>query len=103
MILVILALFVWTAFFESRLLTLPLLEAMIEWKVGVVRVLLLPREEAMMAIVGWGLTLLAVLSYFLARAQQIPAWNVIAEHVVIGVSVIAITHYVGEWVHSTWS
>jgi VIT1/CCC1 family predicted Fe2+/Mn2+ transporter len=41
-----------------------------------------------------------VLSYFLARAQQIPAWKVIAEHVVIGVSVIAITHYVGDWIHS---
>jgi hypothetical protein len=32
--------------------------------------------------VVWGLTLLAVLSYLLARAQQISAWKVIAEHVV---------------------
>ncbi len=54
----------------------------------------------MMVSVGWGLTLLAGLSYFLALAQQIPAWKVIAEHVVIGVSVIAVTHYVGDWVHS---
>lgn len=50
MILIILALFVWTAFFESRMLTLPLLSAMIEWRDGVVLVLLLPREEAMIAI-----------------------------------------------------
>ena len=69
----------------------------------VVPVLLLPLEEAMTVSVGWGLTLLAVLSYLLARAQQIPAWTVIAEHVVIGVSVIAITHYMGEWIHSTLS
>ena len=62
----------------------------------VVPVLLLPLEEAMTVSVGWGLSLLAVLSYFLARAQQIPAWKVIAEHLVIGVSVIAITHYVGD-------
>ena len=48
----------------------------------------------------WGLSLLAVLSYLLARAQQIPAWKVFAEHVVIGVSVIAITHYVGDWIRS---
>jgi len=41
-----------------------------------------------------------VLSYLVARAQQIPAWKVIVEHVVIGVSVIAITHYVGAWIHS---
>lgn len=66
MILIILALFVWTAFFESRMRTLPLLSAMVEWRDGVVLVLLLPREEAMMAIVGCGLMLLAVMSYFLA-------------------------------------
>ena len=66
----------------------------------VVPVLLLPLEQAMMVSVAWGLTLLAGLSYFLARVQQITAWKVIAEHVVIGVSVIAITHYVGAWIHS---
>jgi VIT1/CCC1 family predicted Fe2+/Mn2+ transporter len=69
----------------------------------VVPVLLLPLEAAMMVSVGWGFTLLAVLSYFLARAQQISAWIVIAEHLLIGVSVIAITHYVGDWIHSTLS
>ena len=65
----------------------------------VVPVLMLPLEEAMMVSAGWGLTLLAVLSYLLARAQQIPAWNVIAEHVVIGVSVIMITHVLGDWIY----
>jgi hypothetical protein len=60
-------------------------------------------EDAMMVSVLWGLSLLAVLSYLLAQAQQIPAWKVIAEHVVIGVSVIAITHFVGDWIHATLS
>jgi VIT1/CCC1 family predicted Fe2+/Mn2+ transporter len=67
----------------------------------VVPVLLLSLEVAMTVSVVWGLTLLAVLSYLLARAQQIPAWKVIAEHVVIGVSVITITHFVGDWIHAT--
>ena len=53
--------------------------------------------------VVWGLPLLAVLSYLLARAQQISAWKVIAEHVVIGVNMIAITHYLGNWIHATLS
>ena len=66
-------------------------------------VLLLPLEQAMIVSVGWGLTLLALLSYRLALAQRIPAWKVIAEHVVIGVSVIAITHYLGDWIQSTLS
>ena len=64
-------------------------------------VLLLPLEEAMLVSIVWGITLLTALSYFLAQAQQIPAWKVITEHVVIGVSVIAVTHYVGDWIHST--
>ena len=62
-------------------------------------VLSLPLEDAMMVSVVWGLSLLAVLSYLLARGQQIPAWKVITEHVVIGISLIAATHYVGDWVH----
>ena len=69
----------------------------------VVPVLLLSLEVAMTVSVVWGLTLLAVLSYFLARAQQIPAWKVIAEHVVIGVSVVVITHFVGDWIHAMLS
>jgi VIT1/CCC1 family predicted Fe2+/Mn2+ transporter len=69
----------------------------------VVPVLLLSLEEAMMVSVVWGLTLLAVLSYLLARAQRIAAWKVIVEHLVIGVSVIAITHYLGDWIHATLS
>jgi vacuolar iron transporter family protein len=64
-------------------------------------VLWLPLEDAMIVSVVWGLSLLAVLSYLLARAQQIPAWKVIAEHLVIGISVIASTHYLGDWIHST--
>ena len=69
----------------------------------VVPVLMLPLEEAMTVSVVWGLTLLALLSLLLARAQEIPAWKVIAEHLVIGVSVVAITHFVGDWIHETLS
>ena len=36
----------------------------------------------------------------LARAQQIQAWKGIAEHGVMGVIVIAITHYLSDWIHS---
>ena len=69
----------------------------------VVPVLMLPLEEAMTVSVVWGLTLLALLSLLLARTQEIPAWKVIAEHLVIGVSVVAITHFVGDWIHETLS
>ena len=63
-------------------------------------VLWLPLENAMIVSGVWGLSLLAALSYLLARAQQIPTWKVIAEHVVIGISVIVSTHYIGDWIHA---
>ena len=56
-----------------------------------------------MVTVVWDLSLLAVLSPLLARAQQIQAWRVIAEHVVIGVSVFAIAYYLGDWIRATLS
>ena len=69
----------------------------------VVPVLLSQLEEAIMVSVVRGPSLLAVLSLLLARARQIQAWKVIAEHAVIGVSVIAITQYVGDWIRATLS
>jgi VIT1/CCC1 family predicted Fe2+/Mn2+ transporter len=69
----------------------------------VVPVLLSRLEEAIMVSVVRGPSLLAVLSLLLARARQIQVWKVIAEHAVIGVSVIAITHDVGDWIRATLS
>lgn len=63
-----------------------------------VPVLLLPLETAVVVSVLWGLSLLTVLSWFVARAQQLPAQNVIGEHVLIALAVIAITHSLGHWV-----
>ena len=65
-------------------------------------VLFLSLDLAIVASLLWGLSLLAVLSYLLARAQQVPAWKVIGEHVVIGLCVVAITHYLGAWVQVTF-
>ena len=59
-------------------------------------------EAAVAASLVWGLSLLAVLSYALARAQRVPPWKVIGEHVVIGLCVVAITHYLGDWVRVTF-
>lgn len=46
----------------------------------------------------WGLMLLSLLSYSIARAQKINPWGVIFEHLVIAILVIIATHYVGDWV-----
>lgn len=67
-----------------------------------VPVLFMPLDLAVTASLLWGLSLLAVLSYALAHAQRVPAWKVIGEHVVIGLCVVAITHYLGGWVRTTF-
>jgi hypothetical protein len=61
----------------------------------------LPLDRAVIASVGWGLGLLTLLSYGLAKAQQIAPWKVIAEHGAITILVVAATHFLGEWIHAT--
>jgi VIT1/CCC1 family predicted Fe2+/Mn2+ transporter len=46
----------------------------------------------------WGLFVIAVLSYQLARSQGVRPEKVIAEHLAIAVLVIALTHVLGDWV-----
>ena len=67
-----------------------------------VPVLFMPLDVAIAASLAWGLSLLAMLSYALARAQQVAPWKVIGEHVVIGLCVVTMTHYLGEWVRATF-
>ncbi|HEY7533373.1 MAG TPA: hypothetical protein VH681_11410, partial [Nitrospiraceae bacterium] len=62
-------------------------------------VLIRPLDQAIAISVVWGLLLLAILSFFVARAQAIPPWKVIGEHLIIALCVVAMTHAVGDWVH----
>ncbi|MEK9139563.1 MAG: hypothetical protein AAB308_00795 [Nitrospirota bacterium] len=64
----------------------------------VVPVLFVPLDQAIGISVAWGLLLLTVLSYFVARAQTITPWKVIGEHLLIALCVVAMTHAVGGWV-----
>ncbi len=64
----------------------------------VVPVLFVELDAAIGVSVAWGLSLLAALSFLLARAQRIPAWQVVGEHLAIGICVIALTHYLGDWI-----
>ncbi len=64
----------------------------------VVPVLLLPLFTAILVSLVWGLSILTVLSYLMAKAQGERPWKIVGEHVLIAIVVIAITHWVGEWV-----
>jgi VIT1/CCC1 family predicted Fe2+/Mn2+ transporter len=64
----------------------------------VVPILLLPLSIAVVVSLVWGLSILTILSYTMARTRGERPWKIIAEHVLIAVVVIAITHWVGRWV-----
>jgi len=44
----------------------------------------------------WALSILTILSYFIARSQSKPPWKIIGEHLIIAIVVIVITHWVGD-------
>ncbi|MFC1514359.1 hypothetical protein ACFL5X_00460 [Candidatus Omnitrophota bacterium] len=57
---------------------------------------------AMLVSVIWGLFLLSIVSFYLARQQKEKAWKVISEHLAIALVVIALTHLVGGWINTTF-
>ena len=67
-----------------------------------VPLLLLPLEPAVIVSVAWGLLVIIVLSYFLARAQDESPLAIIGEHVGIAVLVVVLSHYIGVWVAATF-
>jgi VIT1/CCC1 family predicted Fe2+/Mn2+ transporter len=69
----------------------------------IVPLVLLPLATAIMVSMTWGLLVLAVLSVRLARIQRLSPLPVIAEHVGIGLAVVALTHVIGDWVAKTFS
>ena len=64
--------------------------------------LLLPLGPAVIASVVWGLLVIVVLSYFLAKSQDESPFSIIAEHVGIAVLVLVLSHYIGVWVAATF-
>ena len=68
----------------------------------VVPVLLLELSTAIAVNVIWGLFVLGILSYTIAREQKTKTWKVVTEHLVIALVVIVIAHYVGDWISLTF-
>jgi VIT1/CCC1 family predicted Fe2+/Mn2+ transporter len=61
-------------------------------------VLLLPLRIAIWVSLVWGMTILAILSYAMAKSQGEAPWKIVGEHILIALVVIGITHLVGDWV-----
>lgn len=63
-----------------------------------VPLLLLPLQQAVYASIAWGMTVISVLSYFLAKAQHERPLPIILEHLGIALVVILLSHLIGAWV-----
>lgn len=68
----------------------------------VVPILLLSLTTAIVVSIVWGLSLLGVFSYYIAKEQKAKPWRAVLEHLLIALVVIGITHYVGDWIGSTF-
>jgi VIT1/CCC1 family predicted Fe2+/Mn2+ transporter len=64
----------------------------------VIPVLFLELSTAIIASIIWGLSLIIIFSYFIAKQDKSNPVSVIGEHLVIAVAVIIITHFVGDLV-----
>ncbi len=64
----------------------------------IIPIILFELYTAVIISVILGLSLLGILSFFIAQGQKIKPQKVIIEHLLIALIVIFITHYVGEWI-----
>ena len=68
----------------------------------VVPLLLFELSTAVIVSIIWGLSLLCIFSFYIAKEQKIKPFGVVMEHLVIALVVIAVTHYVGGWIGSAF-
>ena len=68
----------------------------------IIPILLFELSTAIVVSVIWGLSVLGILSFSIAKQQKAKPWKVVAEHLIIALVVIVITHYVGDWISSTF-
>jgi VIT1/CCC1 family predicted Fe2+/Mn2+ transporter len=68
-----------------------------------VPLLLLPLDQAVLASLLWGMLVIIVLSYFLARAQNASPIMIIGEHLGIAILVVVLSHLIGVWVGETFT
>ena len=68
----------------------------------IIPVLLCELSTAIVISVVWGLLVLGVMSYQMARDRKTGAWKVVFEHIIIALVVITTTHFIGDWISSVF-
>lgn len=61
----------------------------------IIPIIIFPLSIAINICIFWGLIVLSIYSYFLARRNKQKIWQVVLEHLLIALVVIFLTHYLG--------
>jgi len=68
-----------------------------------VPLLVLPLRTAVIASIVWGMSVITVLSYFLAKSAQKRPLLIIFEHLGIAMLVVLLSHLIGAWAGANFS
>ena len=68
----------------------------------IIPLLLFQLSTAIIVSVLCGLFLLGIFSFYIAKQKKEKASKIVAEHLLIALLVILLTHYVGDWIGSTF-
>ena len=66
----------------------------------VIPIVLLPLETAIVVSIIWGLSLISIFSFYMAKEKGTSPFHVVGEHLLITVFVIAATHFIGRAVEN---
>lgn len=69
----------------------------------IVPILIFELTTAIIFSIIFGLVMIALFSYVLAKQQGTKPWHIVGEHLLIAVVVILITHYLGKWIANTFN
>jgi len=65
--------------------------------------LLFELSKAIIFSVIWGLSLLAIFSFYISRREKTQAFFAVIEHLAIALFVIFLTHHIGSWIGAHFS
>lgn len=69
----------------------------------IVPILLFELNTAVIVNVAWGLSLLTLFNYYLAKQEKASSLSMISEHLLIAIVVIVLTHFSGQWIAATFN
>lgn len=68
----------------------------------IIPILLLDLNTAIIVSIVWGLVLIILFSYYLAKSKKENPTNVILEHIGITILVITLTYFIGNWISTLY-